>query len=352
MAAEVLSGISSALAQTYAPELTRAWNREARVAKRLQLKMGGGQGGGQNVAWDVEFSGAGAASFAEGSDVGGGELLTDKPVPAVLSWGMYRSAFQLSNLEINAAAANIASASMLEDIVGERFIGSITKILSLMNADIFTGTGVDGSGNPNIVGLNTALAATGTYAGINKATYSEWAGNVSANSGIARSLTTNLLASAEQLGFVASSVTPDELWTSAGVHTKYENLFESQKRIVADSRGVADYRGSMESFDGLFWRGRQVQRDRNCPTNTLYMLNFDYIDLRVLPWAASADGISVVERTAPSSNGDRMEATQVPFHVYPLGRTGSGVKFVVEIYAQLRVKRTNAHVLMQDISEV
>ena len=66
MAAEVLSGISGALAQTFAPELIRNWNRQAVLAKNLRVISAGGQGAGQNVAWDVEFSGAGAARISGG----------------------------------------------------------------------------------------------------------------------------------------------------------------------------------------------------------------------------------------------------------------------------------------------
>lgn len=350
MAADVLSNLSGALAQTFAPELTRNWNRRATLAKSIPIVYGGGLGGAKNVAWDTEFSGATAASFAEGSDIAGAEFNQDVAVPATLSWGQYRSPFQLSNLEINAAAQAMGSATALEDILGERFIGATTKIISLINTDLFTGTGTDGSGNPNIVGLNAALAATGTYAGISKATYTEWAGNVSANGGVARALSMNILASAEQLAFVASGIEPGLIIGSAGIHTKYEGLFEAARRTVDSGQGeIPSYQGSTGR---LYWRGKPFARDRSNPSQAMYMLCPDELELRVLPFATVPDGTQVMGKDLPSMNGKDSEPSGIQCHVYPLGRTGSGVKFVVEVYCQLKVKRPNAHVYITDISEV
>ncbi|HEU4728394.1 MAG TPA: phage major capsid protein [Kofleriaceae bacterium] len=350
MAAELLSNLSPALAQTFAAQLTRNWNRMARLAQNIPILSGGGQGGGQNVAWDVEFSGATAASFVEGSDPSAGDFNQDPITKAILPWGQYRAPFQLSNLEINAAAANISNAAELGNIVGERFVGAITKIISVINADLFTGTGTDGSGNPTIVGLNTALANTGLYAGINKATFTEWQGNVNANGGTARPLALALLAAAEQAEFVASGMEPDALVCSAGVHSKYEGLFESIRRTVDSGQGpIPSYQGSTGR---LFWRGKPIIRDRNDPTGTLYGLNFAHLELRVLPWAGVPDGVRVTQMEGQSSNGQDSQAVMIPVNVYPLARTGSAIKFMAEIYCQLKVLRPNAHFMIQDISEV
>lgn len=349
MAAETLASISGALAQTFAPQITRLWNRQAILAKTLRSLPGVGQGGGQNVAWDVEYSGATAASFAEGSDVAAGEFATDPVTKAVLGWGQYRSAFQLSNLEINAAAGNIANATALEDIVGERFLGSVTKLISKINVDCFSGTGGTSSA-PTIVGLDSALDSTGTYAGISKSAVTEWAGNVSSNGGTARALTLPILAGAEQLAFVASGMEPNLLVTTPGVHTKYESLFTDIVRIPNGGGGpIPSFQGSTKN---LYWRGNPVMRDRNATAGSLYMVNMDEVELVYLPFpGASPDGVSIMNRGLPSSNGEEMESTPLMARCYPLGRTGSGVKFVVEIYIQLKVRRPNAHALVKDLIE-
>jgi hypothetical protein len=352
MSAETLAASSNAFAQTFAEEITRTWNRVGILAQNLPVKSGGGQGGGKNVAWDVEMDGATAVDFAEGSDVAGGELDFDPVVPATLAWGQYRASFQISNLLVNAAAANAGNAQALEDIWKERVMNKAAKLLDRINSDIFTGTGTGAQGNPNIIGLQAALLGTGSYAGISKGTYPTWAGNVAANGGTARQLSMNLLSTAENLGFIASNSNISALVTSAGVRSKYEGMFEQVRRTVDDGKLVPAYEGSTKEY---FWRGKPILRDRQNPTGQMFMLDWNEIELRVLPWApfiGMRDGVPMFDEPIPSSNGTETGTTGIPVRVYPLGLTGSGAKFVLEIYVQLKVKRPNAHVWIQDISEV
>lgn len=354
MAAEVLSNIASALATTFQPEITRTWNRMAVAAQQIPIKSGGGQGGGKQVAWDVEMDGAGAGAFGEGSDIGAGEYDFDPVQPAVLPWGQYRAAFQISNLELNAAAENIANAAALEDIFAERVLGKAAKLLSQVNKDLYSGTGtsVGGAnpGSPNIVGLDNAILLSGTYATIPIATYATWAGTVAANGGIVRSLSLALLASVEASLFTASGFSPDFLLSDPVLHAKYEGLFETIRRTMDDgSRDIPAYRGSTNQ---LFWRGRPLVRDKDATATRMYLLNRDEIALRVLPFRGAPDGVPVQQRELESSNGKDSMGTGIPVHIYPLGRTGSGVKFVVELYCQLQVRRPSAHAILADISEV
>jgi hypothetical protein len=344
MTAELLTNISKALAQTFATELTRNWNRKAVFLQNIRIVSGAGQGGGQNVGWDVEFStsGATAATFTEGADI---TTYTQDPVTkATLAWGMYQSSFSLSNLEINAASANVSNATALEDIVGERFLGAIAAICDKMETDCFSGTAA-----PAIVGLDTAIAATGSYAGVSTGTYTEWKGNVQANGGTPQALTMNQLATAENLAFVASGMEPDFLMTTPAVYAKYEALFNPSVRTVQDgSKPIPAFQGSSGR---LFWRGKPIIRNRRATAGHIYMLNSDELELVVLPWANVPDGVMTVTRNAMSSNGKDADTVAIPFKVYPLARTGSAVKFAVEVYAQLKVKRPNAHVNIADVLE-
>lgn len=358
MSGDVLGNVFGALSQTFSNRLVRAWNRQALTATAIAVENELGQGDAKQVAWDVEFSGATAASFAEGSDVAPSEFNQDPIIPATLSWGQYRAPFLLSNLVIAAAQRNQAGAAALGQLVKERLFGSITKLMMTINQDLFSGTGTDASGNPNIVGLGTALTNTGTYAAINKGTYSEWQGNVLANGGQTRPLTFDLLANLEQIIFQASGLEPDFLVCSAGVLRKYENLFEVGKRTINDGgTPVGQFQGSTglgmnQVRTNLFWRGKPVLRDRNCQANTLYMLNASELFIKPLPMAASPDGVPQTPTNLPSSNSTQTAPTSIMCSIYPLGRTGSAVKFVAEVYLQLKVSRTNAHGLLQDISEV
>ena len=359
MAADTLAQLSPALSQTFAKKLTKAWNRQAVGLGLIPVVSDDGQGDGKNVSWSVAFSGATAGSFQEGSDVAPSEYNQDPDVPAVLSWGMYRAPFKLSNLEINAASRSIANATQLGNLVGLRLEGSITKMLDVMAGDFYTGTGTDAFGNPNLIGLQTALAATGTYATIAKATYPEWAGVVLANGGVARPLTFDLLANLEQNLFVASGREPDYILTSAGVARKYEGLFES-RRITMDqgSSPVPGYQGSTSGGvtgprTNLFWRGKPVIRDRDCPANQLFMAKWSELEMKYLPFSPlSPDGVPAYTTPMLSSDGTNFVPTNIQATVYPLARTGSFIAFNAEIYIQTKIARVNAHGWLADISEV
>lgn len=348
---DALSGISLALATTFSARLRRQWNRVAVTAKAITMEPAAGQGGGKQVAWDVEFSGAAAASFAEGSDVASTEYNVDNIMPAVLPFGMYRSPFQLSNLEVKAAMNNPANAAELGRIVVERLDGALSKMASVANSDIWNGTGTDGSGNPNIIGLPTALGLTGGYAGINKATFPEWAGNLLANGGVGRALTFDLLYNADQLIYVSSGKTAKIIIASPDVYRKYANLFETIKRVMVGPNGQPIggpvYTGGESE---LWWKGMPVLRDKDMPSGTLAMLNTDDIKIRPLPGMANQDGVAVESRQLPSSNGETTESTPLMVDVYPLARTGSAQKFVAEMYLQLQVERVNSHCIIKDIS--
>lgn len=348
MAAENLASISTALATTFSARLRRQWNRVAVTAATIEMEPATGQGGGKQIGWDVEFSGAQANSFSEGSDIGAGEYATDPVLPAVLAFGCYRSAFQLSNLEIKAAQANPGNAAELGRIMVERLDGSLAKMASKANSDLWNGTGVDASGNPTIIGLPTALDPVAPYAGINKVSYSEWAGLQLANGGVGRSLTFDLLYNADQLIYVASGKSGKVIIAAPDVYRKYANLFEAIKRVVVgpDGQTPAFAGGERE----LSWKGIPVLRDKDMTAGTVAMLNTDDIRIRPLAGAADQDGAQTMSRQLPSSNGETEAKTPLLCDVYPLGRTGSGQKFVAEMYLQLQVSRVNSHCIIKDIA--
>ena len=345
------SGLSIALAQTFSPQLERQWNRKIHLVRQIPISAETGFGNGYNIGWDVEFSGADAKPFAEGLDVQASEASQDVNTKATLNWGLYRSVFHLSNLEINAARANQGNARQLEDIVGERVVGALSKIAEAVESDVFvgtgTGTGPDAQPAPTIVGLDVVLTSTGNYGGLARTDHAEWASTVSSHGGIARPLTLDLMAVTEESIFNAYGESPNLLVMTAGIHTKYEGMFNSTVRTVSDGQGPIQ--GFHGSSDRLYWRGDRIVRARKATSGNLYMLNTNELELRVLPYAAVPDGVAVRQVNAIDSNGTAIENAPILLHVYPLARMGSSVKFAVEVQIQLKVKRPNAHARIADI---
>lgn len=341
-----LSDITGALGTTFASQLVRAWNRMSVTLQNMTIVSGGGQGGGKQLGWDAQFSGATAATFVEGADVSAFD--NDAEVPATQPWGQYQSKFKLTNKELNAAYANVGNATELERLLEERMFDAICALTAKINSDVIVGTGTSG-GNPSIFGLIDALDSSGTYANISKATYPEWAGVELANGGTARPLTLDLLAAAEQSEYTASGQSPELIVTTPAVRRKYEGLFNSVQRVVTQGAGpIPRMDGGSED---LFWRGRPVIRDKDVTAGMLLGLRPSSLFLHVLPWAP-VDMQPTVVRDLISSNGGDMQRNLGAFiNVYPLARSGSAVKFVAEIYCQLKVARPNEHFIIKDIAE-
>lgn len=343
MTAELLTHVASALPQLYGTEITRSWNRVARLAGLIPVKPGIGK----NVAWDVEFSGASAATYTEGADVTTYDQ--DPIVPATLDWGFYRSTFSLSGLEIAVAKASKDAPTALADLMAERMLGSIAKLSSVVNAGLFTGAGTTGL----ILGLlGGALAATGSYANIYRTTggtnYTEWMSTVLTNGAVDRALTVDLMSQLEQSIFTASGTTPSFYVASPGVYRKYAGLFETIRRVEGDGRGPMTYgTGAAE----LFFRGVPIFRDKDCTAKHLIAVNADECEVRVLAQPLDPTSVSNGLQAAVSSNGKESVPLAIPVTVHPLAKLGDSQRFQVQVYVQLKVKRPNTMGYIGDISE-
>lgn len=352
MAAESLASLENALSQNFEAKLARQWNRSAITAALIDSLPGGvSAGGGKNVAWDVAFSGNSASTVAEGSDVQDSELASDSNVPAVLKWAHYRSSFKVSETELDAAASSVGVASALMDLFGERIMNAGEKLARTMNVDMITGSGLDANNNNTIVGLLTALDTSGTYAGLNRAVFTEWQSNLLANGGVARPLTLDLLYQMDQNIFTASLEEATHLVTTPGVYRKYAGLFESIRRIEGDGRGaLAMGSGASE----LFFKGIPVLRDPNMTTGKMVFFNARHVGAKYLPRLSSPQE-AVMQRMqdAVGGNGDAVKnMTGVPMRIAILAKTGDSVKVSVKTSLQICVKRPNALGVISDISEV
>lgn len=347
-----LAAISTALSQRFARPLARQYNRMAVLGGLI----GSDPGFGKNVAWDVEFDGATASSYQEGSDVQSSEFNVDVLQPAVLSWGHYRSAFSLSETQINAAMSSQGSADAILRIVLERVLSSGRKLASVINQDMWNGTGTDGSGNPNIVGLlGGSLDATGNYAGLSRSTYSGWAGNVLANGGVARALSIDLLEQMFVNIFRASGTRPNAIVGDPDVIRKYSGLLEPARHIVGGAQGPLNrYDTSTADY---FFKGIPVLADKDGYTGTLAFLNTDLIRKVFLPEEpeASMDASWMEMVEGEGSNGLEGENKEenpldLPFKVVALAKTGDSVKLFVKSVLNVKVERPNAFGLLKDIS--
>jgi hypothetical protein len=343
---DLLTNVASALSQTFAKKIANQWNRVTVLASKLPSE-GAAQGNAKNVAWDVGFTSAVAASYAEGDDVGSGEMSVDTFVPATLSWGHYRTAFQVSETEFDAAAASIGSADALISLFDARIMSSVGVLAAAVNSDLWIGDGTDGSGNPTIVGLHGgALETTGTYATILRSSYGEWAGNVLSNGSVARPLTVSLMEQMDAQIFARSSLKPNLIVCDPQTFRKYKGLFESLRRFEGVS--VSQYDTSTSE---LFFQGIPIHRDKDAPSGTMTFINTDELAKVYLPASpmSSEDVWKVAQREGEGDSGDFVTPTGLPFKIVPLAKTGDSLKFMIKVVLNLKVRRPNCMGYISDI---
>lgn len=140
----------------------------------------------------------------------------------------------------------------------------------------------DGTGNTgkDITGLGATIATTGTYGGIDRATYTWWKAVVHSNSGQARPLLTRLMRKL----FIALSDGPDHpdiILTTDPLWNRLAEIMEGKIRITTkDSAYLADL-----GFQVIEFMGVPVVNDKEATASTMEMLNTKYLKLRYSPAA-------------------------------------------------------------------
>jgi hypothetical protein len=368
MAGETLASIFNALSQIMDPDLTREWNRTTYLLKWIAAAGGIKPGMGKNAAFDVEFTGATAGTVAEGSDVQATEYNSDINEPAIFSWATYRTSFQISEQEIDAARTSVGTPERLRELFGSRIISANAILAKSVEQDLLTGTGVDINGNPTLIGVyGGALSASGPYGGLNPATYTEWASTLLANGGTLRSLTVNLLNQLDNAIFIASSLPWNLILTSAGVAAKYEQFFTagtgnagSFPIVRTETNGDPTYglgaaMNDIGQMDNLMWKGKRVMRNPLAPTGKLSFLNTEFIKMQYLPHLPTKNEIEFFEMLGlTGSSGDepvtRM-TVPLPVRFVELAKTGDSHKISGRLTCAVAFTRRNAMGICQDISE-
>lgn len=355
MATLALSNITGVISTKFAPNIARQFNRQAVTTALIPKKPSRAS----NVSWGVRFArGTGAASYTEGADVAEGEFQTDTDVPAVLSFGYYRTAFKITG---PALAAAVGSGPNSPDEIERLFDGylkdAITSLADKINKDVIAASGAS---NTTLGLLNGALAASGTYAGIDPATYTSWVTPVLANGGTVRPITKALLDSAERQIYEATGQSASHIVCSASVAAKLEATgidTITRNAPVGSPANASDLAAivpqNISGFTGMFYKGIPIFRDKDYLSagnrdKMLVFVNGNHVDIEcLLPAAGPMSSIQSMQSMGlVDSNGNLL---QIPVTVEPLSRGGDTMRFHAYTWLQLAVRRRNAHAVIQDI---
>lgn len=136
-----------------------------------------------------------------------------------------------------------------------------------------------GSGGKEIGGLQYLVAdspSTGTVGGIDRASYTFWRNQVSAS---AATSSGNIISrmNTTWLTTVRGNDSPDMIVADSVMYGHYENALQAYQRFA----GSNSANKASGAFESLKYKTADVFYDENCPTKHLYMLNTDYLFLKV-----------------------------------------------------------------------
>lgn len=195
---------------------------------------------------------------------------------------------------IDAAEFNWKQYSASIAISGEELrknAGSKTRIINLLDArvkqaemsireEIGTGIFSDGTGNgsKDLTGLRAMVLASGTYGGINSATYPFWQSTVDATAATTLAIWRTQFNSAS----IDGSDTPDLVVTTQTVYEGYEAKLTNNANYVSfQTPGPGTKTLGDAGFQALEFKGKPVVWDSLCPSGYVYFLNLNHMKLVV-----------------------------------------------------------------------
>jgi len=308
---------------------------------------------GKNCAWDVETGTATGQNFDDGADVG--LFNADVDTPAVLQWSEYGDAMAITG-RAEDASANETSAEIAR-LYQRKLEGCGERTADVLNVSIWT---ADGSGSPQkIHGLTHSsgpLAATGTYATIDRASFPQWASNLYTNGGVPRAFHISLMEKAEEDALSRSGTTPKAYVTTPSIWRAYAESLSPQRRFMQEVM----IRGQKIVLDGgwqaLDFNGKPVFKDPQAAAGCMAGLDLDNLYLDYLPVAPARVNRGDVVGFIPVNGTPQEMGPQSPpggqalmAAVYKLARTGNKTKVQVLVTVALTAERCNSSWLIKDL---
>lgn len=316
------------LAQTYRGDVVRQINRQVQALKFLKITAGAGK----NVAWAPEGDGAIAENYTEGLDAAnyGG----DAQASALLSWALYRSAFHVTQLAMDAASSSYDPDGN-HALWARQVVNGAAKLASFINGKVFTGAGT----GTELCGLGEAIGKDdNTYAGIDRVANSYWRPTV-VDPGSLTAPTFALIRDDLRKIYEAGGENPDVAMCAPAVFNAIGNLFDSTRRQI-DYVRTANGEVKLDfGYQALEVDGCVFVRDKDATANTIFYLNTSQVELQYLPSASQTAALAAADMTITANDG--FGTVPLGFKYEMLAKTGPSEKAEILAQCQLVVTRPN-----------
>lgn len=373
MAVYSISDMGASFSTVYRKKVSQT-QRKTPTARVLAALGSFKQGNtGQTINWTPKFQG----QVAGNANLDGGAFLTpasDQPAPAQTVYGTQEAPARVTDdmLWKGGVSAGIpAEFNTFADPYMEARVDALEALLKLTNQQIYTGTGTSNQ----MVGLSTAVAATGIYANVNQSTFAQWASTVQLAGGVLRSLTIGLLKNhLRTVAAVSKAGRPNIGFCTGAIMDAIEALFDpflmlpqatmptgapSREVAIRNPGNIRTIGGdiNMDGFRVLYWQtgGVYFVEDPDCqntavtnPTNGIFFLNSNEIDLWFLPppgpryAAQDVQAVQAVEQDLGPIANWQLESI-------PRGRIDHAMQWDLTGKLGLKLTSRNAHGWLGDI---
>lgn len=322
-----LTAILGVLAQNVRPKIVRTYNRRSQFLRMSRVE----EGEGKNVAWDWEADAAVAETFADGDDVV--NFGSDALSQAVLTWGLYRSNFKVGDLARAAAKTSRTPTGLLR-LWARNLMNAISKNASTINKALFSGTGAN-----SIIGLDSALNDSNTYATVDRTQ----AGNAGFRAKVidpGQPTKTSIASVRDDLRqvFEIAGEQPDVAWCSPTVYNSLGGQFDESRRRVQDITTAAGVQKLDGSIGGIEVDGCVFFRDKDATASQIYYLNTDAYYVTFLPQDMDVPGDPMVADSTEEQADDTFGTLPLGMVAEALAKTGAAAKAHVKVFTQLVVE--------------
>lgn len=329
----------AAIEQKYQRELERQPNRRTTLLNMIPKKTMKGP----NIAFTASFGTGVGQSRAEGAVPG--TYQSDDKVPAILPWKLYGDQFEITALledVMDGANQSIA------DVFSTELFECAQRLAVKIAADILTG---DGTGT-NMLGLLATAGgyrSLGTYANVDRAVRTQWAGNEINQAGLASYANMRAI---KRAVYDADASQPDVIFTNSNQFEKIGNLPE-WKDVVRIDRTQENVRGQKftlaAGYSALQLDSTPIILDAFIPSDAIVGISFanTYIaslapsqarvergDVLAMVPIAGSDDVQL-----GAKNGD----TGLYACLYKMGKIGTKTQFLLEVVLNVVSKRPKAN---------
>jgi hypothetical protein len=267
-----------------------------------------------------------AETFSDGDAVTTDAV--DATTQATLSRGLVRVNFSLGDVAIAAARLIPAGPNDLMDLFSFHYARALNVWASAVNAKLFTSSS-------GVIGFNTALDITGTYAGIDRTTlHTTFRGNRFDPSTLTAPTLKMLRGDLSDI-YDACGETPDLAFMPSAVWNKVAALFDDVRRYTVETISTA--RGPIvldASASAIMIDGCAFLKDKDHSAAKITYVNSRHVEVEYMN-LAPASQMDMASRIAIADDG----YGQIPVGLYckHLGAVGASERFTLEGAVQLVV---------------